>query len=137
MVYQNKRYDHDRHFGRVPIAAAVRPIAGADNMEISFPLQLPPTSGPTPGAILGNDVSAVHNTHTHTHSHRYSVYVYAIHIHGIYGVYKKKKYVYIRTRKKPHTQVGDFLYFPCPKTTTVVFCFLFFFFRMFVRYFYF
>lgn len=134
MVYQNKRYDHDRHFGRVPIAAAVRPIAGADNMEISFPLQLPPTSGPTPGAILGNDVSAVHNTHTHTHSHRYSVYVYAIHIHDIYGVYKKKIRVYTNSEKTTHTS-RRLPVFSVPQNNNC--CFLFFFFRMFVRYFYF
>jgi len=53
-IYQNKRYDHDRHFGRVPTATD-QPIVGPDNMEILFPLRLPPTSGrpSPPGAILG------------------------------------------------------------------------------------
>lgn len=123
-IYQNKRYDHDRHFGRVPTAAD-QPIVGPDNMEISFPLRLPPTSGrpSLPGAISGPPTTY---RPTVAMSRPLAAPVYIIYIMCIYV----RAYIYIvypKTKKNSHTQVRDFLCFPCSKTTTVVFFLLFFF----------
>jgi hypothetical protein len=124
IIYQNKRYDHDRHFGRVPTATD-QPIVSSDNMEISFPLRLPPTSGrpSPPRAILGPPT-----TYRPTDrqwrcpgllQHRFILllYVYCTCIRTYVRIY------YI-PEKNSHTQVRDFLCFPCPKTTTVVFFFV-------------